>query len=386
MQVRKLLLVLASTLVGLSILEVVSRRQLPDGYFVWPPGWQATFDPAAGIRGIEGPSHLTVNSLGLRGDEIGAGTRYRMIAIGGSTTICTRLDDREAWPYAVQERLNATLGAGTAWVGNAGRPGHATPQHVLQVEKLLETLPRIDAVIVLAGANDMLIALTWGLEPKRALGSAGLDPLDTAFALHPAEGRRWWRRTGIGRWLAARQDWLGGAGRGPVMDARTAEWVNRARALRRTARQRDDLPDLSAALASYRKGLRRIARQAARHGARVLFVSQPSLWREELPEEELASLWTGGPPLGRQHDHAVFWGTAALERALDLYNEAMRRACGEERVECIDAAASLPKTGEIFWDDLHFTEEGARRMADLVAGHLLATDPLAGWVSAGSRP
>jgi hypothetical protein len=62
---------------------------------------------------------------------------------------------------------------------------------------------------------------------------------------------------------------------------------------------------------------------------------------------------------------------------MQRYNETLLRVCRERGVECIDAAARLPKDASIFWDDAHFTEEGSRRLAQIVADHLLEREPLA---------
>jgi hypothetical protein len=53
------------------------------------------------------------------------------------------------------------------------------------------------------------------------------------------------------------------------------------------------------------------------------------------------------------------------------YNARLLDSCRERDAECLDLAERIPRTTEVFWDDVHFTEEGARRVADLVAGYLL---------------
>jgi hypothetical protein len=59
------------------------------------------------------------------------------------------------------------------------------------------------------------------------------------------------------------------------------------------------------------------------------------------------------------------------------FNEAMLAVCVERGIECIDTASQLPKESDMFTDDMHYTERGSRRMAEIVAGHLLETPPLA---------
>ena len=101
----------------LGLAEAVARCSLTDAYYVWPPNFEEDFDPDPTIvHGITGTSRLTINAMGIRGGPFTEAQQYRLLAVGGSTTICTYLDDTEAWPYLVQERLNARLGSGRIWV------------------------------------------------------------------------------------------------------------------------------------------------------------------------------------------------------------------------------------------------------------------------------
>jgi hypothetical protein len=63
---------------------------------------------------------------------------------------------------------------------------------------------------------------------------------------------------------------------------------------------------------------------------------------------------------------------------MQLYNDALLEVCRERSADCLDVAAQLPRNAEIFYDDAHYTEEGSRRLARLVADHLLAREPLNG--------
>ena len=58
-----------SVFVFLVAAEVVFRFYLSEAYHVWPPGFQKTFRPEK-ILGVSGSSQLTINSFGVRGDEL----------------------------------------------------------------------------------------------------------------------------------------------------------------------------------------------------------------------------------------------------------------------------------------------------------------------------
>lgn len=373
------------------VVELVARASLPDGYYVWPPNYRRTVQlPPDALQGVRGPSTLTINDTGMRGDPIRTGQRYRLLAVGGSTTICTCLDDREAWPHLVQGRVNAVLGEDALWVGNVGRPGHTTAQHVLQVEKLLAQHPEIDAVILLIGINDFVSYLhslrpqVSGSKTAQSLRRPALEPparrstdaaFRIAFSLYPGWDAElpWYQRTGIARQLATTR-WrvLERTGDLRFLD-RTGTLYEEARALRRRARFRDSLPDLRAGLARYEKGI--LDTIEAARDTRVILLTQPTLWRSGLSPEEEDLIWGVGPPIDQVTIESEFYTTEALATGMKSYNERLLQACRTRKVECLDLAKELPRDGSVFSDDAHLTERGSRMIAAAVADYLLARPP-----------
>jgi lysophospholipase L1-like esterase len=361
----------------LATAEVLARAVLPDGWYVWPPHYRADFTADPGIlHGISGPSLFRINADGMRGDPMPSRARYRVLTVGASTTICTHLDDAETWPYLLQERLNAALGPDASWVGNVGRPGHTTPQHVLQVAKLLPQHPEIDAVVLLIGIADLLHAL---IAADGAFQPGPPRPdrkLVRAFAVLPAReaGGPWYSRTGIGR-LVTSVAW-----RNPDLERATilpgARNVAPWRDYRRQAGSlRERLPDLTRPLRVYARRVGAIVDAARANGVRPLFLTQPTLWGEGLSPAERDLLWMEGPPLDRQRAAATYYSVAALAEGMGRYNERLRQVCRERGV---DLARRPPRDASVFYDDAHFTEEGARQVAEIVAQHLATTPQLAG--------
>jgi len=379
-------LLLVSLVVCVGITEAVLRFRLVDAYYVWPPNLRRVLHPDESIlHGISGPSRLTINSFGVRGGPFSPRQRYRILAVGGSTTICSYLDDSETWTHVLQQRLNDRLGPETTWVGNVGRPGHKTLHHVVQVEKLLAQYPEIDAVMLLVGINDMApyLARSLGVEVGEAV-EVPPRPSPTAvsklaFSIFPGwdEASPWYLRTAVGRWWTIHlkpQVEVSGA---PEQDER-GSIVKLLRDFRKQAAAfRRELPDLTAALGDYARNLNAIVDRAEAEEVRVIFLTQPSLWREDLSPAERDLLWGGGPGLSRSEAGATYYSVEALAEAMDRYNRTLLRVCRERGVECIDLQAELARDATFFTDDAHFTELGARRVAEIVADHLLDTEPLA---------
>lgn len=144
----------------------------------------------------------------------------------------------------------------------------------------------------------------------------------------------------------------------------------------RSPAYRAHLPDLDPVLAVYAAGLKEIARLARSTGARVIFLTQPTLWRPDLSDGDRARLWMGGSPFAIEQPAPEFYSVAALARGLLRFNETLLGVCAELGAECLDVANTMPRDVSVFSDDAHFTERGSRLLADQVASYLLETAPL----------
>jgi hypothetical protein len=377
----------ASTLVALLGAEVGLRILLPvsDSYFVLPPGTGRTVRPAPDAApGITGVSHYRVNRSGIRGREFGGGpdsTEFRILAVGGSTTQTPNLDDTETWTYLLEQDLG-TAGGRRAWVGNVGRSGFTTRDHVLHLKYLLPRYPRIGVVVALVGVNDLAAALAQGWEyrlpPPITDPAAEAERLPHAFARIPGPlwdaGRNygstavpWYKQTVIWQ-LARRAKRAVPGGRRPV-DAGSAEWLVRARALRAAAAKVDSLPPLGKPLYEYRRNLEAMARHAQDAGAELVLVTQPTTWRRGMSAAEEERLWFGW--IGADWLAARAWyTTAALARAMNAWNRELLAVCRDLGLRCVDAAGLVPRDTTVIYDDVHFTERGARTLAALLATRL----------------
>lgn len=373
---------LASCIFALLLAEGILRltasgRLNSPRHFVWPPGLSAVFTPDPAIMpGIHGRSRFAASSLGLRADEIPAGPSYRVLAIGGSTTECLFLDQTETWPYRLQQKLSEAAPGRPVWVGNAGKSGLTTRDHVVQLKYLLAELPRLDAVVFLVGVNDLSL---------RNLQDARYDPdfmarersegwlLPRAFGRYPLTDTTlpWHRRRLL--WELGRQ--ANRRLRAAANDMQDAAGQNysRWRAERRAAtRLRETLPDLRSALGEYRQNLSRLIELARQREVRPIFLTQPTVWRDDLPPEFLPLLWVGRIGEGRD---AEYYSVPVLATQMKMYNDTLLETCRERGVECFDLAARVPRDATVFYDDDHYNEGGAELVAELVAGFLRERPP-----------
>lgn len=352
-----------------AILRIAAPATPGGGLYVWTPGIERSFHPVPGrMQGVAGTSTFRTSSLGLRADELAPDATPKVLAVGGSTTECLYLDQDEAWPALMQERLGPD-----AWVGNAGVSGRLTRDHVVQLEHLLPALPRLDRVVLLIGVNDLMLVLGQGESyDPRGLDAPGererafLRAFDVVPRAQDPAGFP--RSTAL--WRRVLVPWKRRLSPPQVQDdagAIYATW----RAHRADASSWiDALPDLGPALAEYDRNVRALARVCSDAGARPLFLTQPCLWTADAPPEIAARFWMGGVGAYQKEPGAAYYTAGALADGMARFNAALVETCAAVGADCLDLAAVVPPDPAAFYDDVHFSEEGARRVAEAVAAAL----------------
>jgi lysophospholipase L1-like esterase len=377
-RVSKLAISAVACVAALALLEIGLRFTLPEAnrWFIWPPGLETRFeiDPAL-FPGVGHDARVAIDSLGLRGAEIPADATLRVIALGGSTTECLYLDQSKTWPALLERALDERDARVRAWVGNAGRSGHTLRENILQLEELGRSMPRIDVVLVLPGINDLSKRLAQGdaYDPDMLSRAEGREALmHSAFSVHPLSADTdapMYKRTALWR-LASRIRRRFEAGSQSVL-GENAHVYDVWRAHRRGAtRWIDALPDLSRALEEYKRNLEQLVDIAEQARARIVLATQPMLWRADLPASTQELLWMGGTGDFQHEAGMAYYTLPALIEGMRRYNDVVRAVARERHVECVDLASQFDGDTSVFYDDCHFTEAGARRVADAWASVL----------------
>jgi lysophospholipase L1-like esterase len=373
--------------VALGAAELLLRIMLPSsGYSTLPPGTEWTLEPApAVIHGVEGVSHVRVNRFGVRGRLFGEdAAEYRILAVGGSTTLCRALDDTKVWTHLLEVDLDRTVDGRDVWVGNVGRDGSTSRDHVLQVKYLLRQYPRVDVVVSLVGVNDLLSALQQGWQYRLAApvtdSVAEHQRMQQAFAQFPGRLQDqaayltgpvpWYKATAL--WQLGRRAKLA-QGRRHAIALRNAglRSLESARLQRYTAVPWiDSLPPLEAPLIEYRRNLQAMADLAVATGVRLVLVTQPSAWRAGMSEAEERLLLMGSMAGGRG-----YFTPRVLSAAMARYNATLLEVCRARALECVDAAHLIPKDTTALYDDVHFNDRGSRLLARALAEHFRTRPP-----------
>lgn len=374
-RIANLLLMLVSLVIALAAAEWVLRSISPDKYFVIPPDIRLQFRPDPNIMpGVSGPTVYTTNALGMRGAEPEETDRIKILILGGSTTECLYLNDDEAWPWLVQKQLEKKLGLKT-WTGNVGRSGHTSRNNAFQAVHLIDQNPDIDALIVLAGINDLAIKLERGdgFSPFNLETAKYRDKVfQHSFSIIPPGASELSFFRGLALWQyyrAAKKSKK--INEVEIEDTDGRNYVKRREERSAAGRFLSALPDLADGLEDFASQLRKIAAHGKAKEIPIVFLTQPGLWHDEMPVELSRLLWFGKSGTSGQGNLPLYYSTAALAKALDLYNQAILRVCRETDAYCIDIAKHIPKDTRAFYDDVHFNENGALMVAELVADGLV---------------
>ena len=284
------------------------------------------------------------NSLGFRGEEPPRDfdRHLTVLAVGGSTTECLYLTDGTSWP----ERLGQALGPrfDRLWVNNAGLDGHSTFGHLLLLDQIVLRL-RPKVVLFLVGLNDVNRELPTGREV-----ATGRAPLLHRLARHSAIVAN---ALDLRRHLEARELALGYR----EVDLRNTPQLaaDRPRAQALVERHREK------SLPGYRSRVRELVRLSRAHGIEPVLLTQPALYGGDRDDVTGVSLrWIEVDAKGQLHG-GLAW------RVLEEYNDVVREVGAAEGVLVVDLARALPKSSRLYYDFVHFTDEGAREVAAITA-------------------
>ena len=342
------------------------------GFHVWPPGLRLELrqDPDA-FPQVEPRVRFEVNAHGERGADVAAddATVFRVLVAGGSSAECLALDQPTSWP-GVLERLLSDASAGTparrpVHVGNIARSGIGSRQLDLILAHVLPQYRRLDAIVIMVGASDVLRWLEEGAPP-----SLGPEPaVEEVFSAHPRQRFGWapWRTAAFAFAGRLRRRWL----RPVEVRAHAGSWLTAARRMRAAAREtRHTTPDPCVMLTAFAEHFRRLLQRAQAHADRVLVVRQPWFDREATPEEA-AFFWHGGVGKAWKQTIDVFYGLDVLRNLMTQLDSRAAAIAAELGIAHLDVRPVLTPNLDHFFDMFHYTPRGADVVGRAVAAALL---------------
>ncbi len=279
-------------------------------------------DPRVIKKGLDTSINYSTNAWGFRGNAIpdDSDSFVNIVAIGGSTTECSLLDDAKTWPQQLEillQQNNENIIVQNAGIDGASSYGH----QILLDEHILALKPQV--ALFLVGINDLF---------------QGIYPSGDAFL---STNRKYRIRS-----MAKRSELFN-----------LALNVYRQVKVKRLGVGHLDHPE--AVALTPREYLARIdlhkSNQSA-YGSRLKMLIQTSR------ENDITPVLITQPFLSSCQKHYC--------AGIDLYNQTTREAGSELELLVIDLAAELKDTA-FFYDEIHYNVEGARMVAKVVAEELI---------------
>lgn len=300
-------------------------------------------DPASGLR-IPEPGMqrggVSINSLGFRGPETTIpkprGT-IRLAFLGGSTTYCAEVSGNHAvWAHLVTESLSFRYPEIAFDYVNGGVPGYTTQESLRNLEFRIAQLEP-DLIVIYHGTNDL------SGDTRRLAEEQGLSNGRPGATSLLAE----WSTL----WFLLEKNWT--------------VYQRQANARRGDNRLEFQPSELSA---PFRQRLATLVRRAKEVAPAVALVTFSHRVRHEQSDEE--KLHASNTSLY----YMPYMSVEGLLEGFDEYNRVIRDVAIHQAVILAEAGESIPGNEENFVDSVHLTDEGARRIADLVVQALTTAD------------
>ena len=315
-------------LLGLCVLELIFGNWFMP--YVPPQPWmfdrktifvQELYEPRSRIAYIR-------DKYGLRGlkDPI---SKVELMTVGGSTTDQMYITEGETWQDVIHSRTGIVI-------ANAGVQGMTSRGHIAAVEDWLHRIPNLHPKYFLhyVGVNDAALP--------------SLEPQDTWSRQLRPRSAIWQAGTQFRAWLAG-PIVVNHAGAATPPTTSTGPWV-------RSEVDRSEIADYVEK--TFKPNLRKLLDIHRRSGETALFVSQPA--NPLLVKREQGSVFVASPDLGR-------WPVALRD-----INLATGMVCRQSPGTCrfVDLAEAMSFEPADFYDLVHYTPGGARKIGEFLAREL----------------
>ncbi|MCP3919962.1 MAG: hypothetical protein GY711_30910 [bacterium] len=326
------------------------------------------------LPALEPEVNIRVNADGERGDPppVTWNGTWRGLVVGGSAAECYMLDQKSNWPQVVQDKLNESgkanmLGASRVHIGNVSRSLVACESLSRMLEKVLPRYERLDMVVLMVGASDVVAWLEKDTPPKLEPGSL---PAGRIFAEHPEGPFGWMPRQMALKRIAAR---LNARFRHPVSRKKGAgKTIGKNRKMRAAAKTiLNETPDPTPMVEFFETWFRRLIEMCHARDIRVLVVRQPWFEKAFTPEEQKL-LWNFGAGRPYEKELDTYYSHAVVCDLMRRVDDAAAHIAEETGADQLDLMPVLERSFETYYDFLHFTPKGAKAVGEHVANAIVS--------------
>jgi lysophospholipase L1-like esterase len=294
------------------------------------------------------------NSLGFRGPNPppDLANKLSIISIGGSTTQCFFLSDNKTWTARLGDQLDKTFR--DIWINNAGLDGHSTYGHIVLLEDHVAKL-RPKVVLFLIGANDVGRDPEVEFDAENIKGSVSFHS-PTAFikSLSPYSE--------VASLIANLYRSLNAYKEGLLHQKVELQKQGYLDASPQAEQQYLSQYASEHFLRGFEERILKLIQISRANGIEPVLMTQPLL--EGPAIDDVTHLDLGRIIVSPGHNGKMAWDLQ------EKYNDVTRRVGQEQGLLVVDIARELPKSSRYFYDFIHYTNEGADKIAGIIYQHL----------------
>lgn len=333
----------------------------------WVPGFHRTH-VIEGLAGQKGTMEFKINEFGFRAASMKTAKKplgtYRVFFLGGSTTEEILLPEEKTFPSRVEGRLSEAYPDLKFECINSGISGYlAADALALLIYKVLYYEP--DLVVVMLANNDLRYGTVPAYDPIRRPGyqkAYYVPGYDEGVWTHFTKILKHSHFLTLIKWRLINRFF-------PPIEEKYKSPLEQYDAWRKERLARPFTPiEESKSLDDFIKHLEEIIFIAKGHGIRLILMTEPFVYQENLPREINEKLWSGWLGATRRLD--VNLSPEFMLRESNRFNAAVRALSEKHGVELIDLEREIPKDLDHFYDDVHLTPQGAVQAAEVIAAYL----------------
>lgn len=333
----------------------------------WVPRFHRQYN-IEGIAGQKGNMDFTINEFGFRSSSMKTSKKpqgsYRVFFLGGSTTEELYMPEEKTFPFLVEKPLARAFPEKRFECINGGISGYlAADVLALLIYKVLYYEP--DLVVVMLTNNDLRYGTIPSYDPVRRPNyeKAYYRPgYDEGIGTHLSKILKRSHFLTLLKWRLLNRI-------APPDAEKYKTPLEQFEVWRRERKENpfNDPPE-SKSLDDFVKYLEETIFVAKGHQVRLIFMTEPFVYQKDLSQEIDEKLWSGW--LGAASSLRVNLSNEFLLRESNRFNDAMRELSRKHNVELIDLEREIPKDLDHFFDDVHFTPQGAQRASEVITSYL----------------
>ncbi len=288
------------------------------------------------------------NSLGFRGEEPPEDFEdyLTIITVGGSTTECSLLSEGKTWTDVLGIKFKNVFKQ--LWINNAGLEGHSTFGHrVLMEDYIIKMKPKV--VLFLVGGNDTaqedfeadksIIKKEFYFKSIRGL-LISMSNYSEVFTV----------TLNIYRYIRA-----------VIIGVTHTELnLNESEMLEMSEDDKTRIIQMHKIkyIKGYERRLSNLVQISKENGIEPILITQPALYGKAI--DNITNVNLAKLKIRKNANGELAW------QILELYNDVTREVGRREGILIIDLAKEMPKSSRYYYDTVHYTNEGAEIVAEII--------------------